>query len=142
MKKKRAMAVAAIVCILTIAVALPVLAVDIESLVDLFVTDISTGMAQISALAATDPDAVALVLAGVAERIAELQATDPGRASSLEGALQLCCIDLIDDYPECAALVVATVKDRVPDIGERFEAVVVASGLEEDYLRAASPVRP
>ena len=142
MKKKRVMAVAAIVCILTVAVALPVLAVDIESLIDLFVTDISAGMAQISALAATDPDAVALVLAGVAERIAELQATDPGQASALEAALQLCCIDLIDNYPECVASVVVTVKDRVPDIGERFEAVVVASGLEEDYLRAASPVRP
>jgi len=93
-------------------------------------------------LAKTNPDAVALVLAGVAERVVDLRAADPSLAASLEDALRLTCVALMDVDPSAAALCVVTIKDRVPDIGERVEQVLVAAGLEERYLRAASPVRP
>jgi len=98
----------------------------------LFVSDPVAAMDQLVELAATNPEAVALVLAQVAER-----------APELEDAIMLTCLEMIDkNLFSAAALAIATIKDRAPDIGDRIEKVAVAYGLEENYLRAASPVRP
>ena len=133
MKKVRVITVAVLVGVLLTALTVPALTqeVDIEALTSLFISDRAAGMAQLLELAKTNPEAVALVLAGVAER-----------APHLEHAIQLTCILLIEVDPSAAALAVVTIKDRVPDMGERIEKVVVAAGLEEDYLKAASPVAP
>jgi len=133
MKKVRVITVAVLVGVLLTALTVPALTqeVDIEALTSLFISDPAAGMAQLLELAKTNPEAVALVLAGVAER-----------APDLETAIQLTCILLIEVDPSAAALAIVTIKDRVPDMGERIERVVVAAGLEEDYLRAASPVAP
>jgi len=116
--------------------------IDINALIEEFVGSPMAAMDKLVDLAKTNPDAVALVLAGVAEKVVDLRAADPGLAASLEDALRLTCVALMDVSPSAAALVVVTIKDRVPDIGERVEQVLVAAGLEERYLRAASPVRP
>jgi len=133
MKKVRVITVAVLVGVLLTALTVPALTqeVDIGALTSLFISDPAAGMAQLLELAKTNPEAVALVLAALAEL-----------APHLEHAIQLTCILLIDVDPSAAALAIVTIKDRVPDMGERIERVVVAAGLEEDYLRAASPVAP
>jgi len=133
MKKARIITVAILVCVLLTALTVPVLSeeVNIEALIELFISDPSAGIDQLLDLATTNPEAVALVLAGVAER-----------APNLVDQIQLTCIALMDVDPAAAALAVVTIKDRVPEIGERVEMVAVAAGLERSYLRAASPVAP
>ncbi len=134
MKKVKAIGILVLICILFTALASFSFAqeeVNIENLIQLFVENPSAAINMLLDLAKTNPQAVALVLAGVAER-----------APELEGQIKLACIALIDVDPAVAALCVATIKDRVPELGQRVEDIVVAAGLEESYLRAASPVRP
>jgi len=121
----------------------PVFSQDIwEAWVDLFISSPEAGIEQILDLAAEDPEMAALILARVAERMEELKVSDPALAERCENAVVLTCVKLIDVSPTAAALAVAAIKESAPEIGERVEAEVVAAGLEEDYLRAASPVRP
>ena len=143
-KKVRVVTVAILVCTLLVAISIPALSQDpsVEDLVNLFISDPTTAMDQLLTLATTDPETVALVLGQVAEKTVELRETDPIRASILENDILLTCVSLVDVDPHAAALAVNTVKDHVPDIGQKAEDMCVAAGLEESYLRAASPVRP
>jgi len=132
MRKEKAQVLLALVCVLVVVLSTPSFAVDTEALISLFISDPVAAMDQLVELAATNPEAVALVLAQVAER-----------APELEDAIMLTCLEMIDkNLFSAAALAIATIKDRAPDIGDRIEKVAVAYGLEENYLRAASPVRP
>ncbi len=141
MKKVRVITVAVLVGVLLTALTVPALTqeTDTEALIELFISDPIEGANKILELAATDPGAAALVLAGIAERIAELRATDPDRADILEGSLIGTCIELIDTSPFTVALAIRLMQDRGLDIGDRIEAIVIALGLEEEYLLAASP---
>jgi len=131
MRKKKVVILLGLVCALAVILATSAFAVDIEALIDLFITNPEAGTAELVELAKTDPESVALVLAGVAER-----------APELADSIMFTCLELVDTEPSAAALVINTIKDRAPEIGERIEMIAVAAGLEEDYLRAASPVRP
>ncbi len=142
MRKTRMVVLLVGVCILTAALAAPVFAADVQALIEEFISDPVAGIDQMIALAQEDPETAALVLAGVAERSVEIRRTDPTLADSLESGIGLVCIGLVHIDPYASALIVNTVKDRVPEIGERVEKIVVAVGLEEQYLRAASPVSP
>jgi len=119
----------------------PSFCADIEALVDLFFSNPSAATDQLLELLDKDPDAFVLVLAQVAERIAKLPPDDPKRVS-LEERIETLCIALIDIKPDVVAKVVVTITERAPEIGEKIEQVAVAWGLEESYLKAASPVRP
>ena len=141
MKKAHFTILVALICVLITVITIPALAVDIEALINLYISDPTTATYQLLDLIETDPDAVALVLAGVAERIAGLEPTDPDRAT-LVGRIQGFCIALIDTNPTLTARIAATIKEEVPEIGEGIEQALVGAGLEESYLRAASPVRP
>ena len=59
-----------LVCILLTALTIPALTqeVDVEALIELYISDPVAGTAQLIELVKTNPEAVALVLAGVAER--------------------------------------------------------------------------
>jgi len=131
MRKKKVVILLGLVCALAAILATSAFAVDIEALIDLFISNPEAGTAKLVELAKTDPESVALVLAGVAER-----------APELADSIMLTCLELVDTEPSAAALVINTIKDRAPEIGERIEMIAVAYGLEESYLRAASPVRP
>jgi len=133
MKKRKIVVIGLVISLVFTLFALSVLGeeVDIEALINLFISNPSAAIDQLLDLAETNPEAVALVLAGVAER-----------RPALVDQIQLTCILLIDVDPATAALCVVTIKEKAPEIGERVERVVVAAGLEESYLKAASPVRP
>ena len=144
MKKVRVITVAVLVGVLLTALTVPALTqeIDTEALIELFISDPIEGANRVLELAATDPGAAALVLAGVAERIAELRATDPDRADVLESALICTCISLIDTSPLAVALAIRLMQDRDLDIGDRIEMIVIALGLESEYLLAATPIAP
>ena len=133
MKKRKIVVIGLVISLVFTLFALSVLGeeVDIEALINLFISNPSAAIDQLLDLAETNPEAVALVLAGVAER-----------RPALVDQIQLTCILLIDVDPATAALCVVTIKEKAPEVGERVERVVVAAGLEESYLQAASPVRP
>ena len=132
MKKRKIVVIGLVISLVFTLFALSVLGeeVDIEALINLFISNPSAAIDQLLDLAETNPEAVALVLAGVAER-----------RPALVDQIQLTCILLIDVDPATAALCVVTIKEKAPEVGERVERVVVAAGLEESYLKAASPVR-
>jgi len=132
MKKRKIVVIGLVISLVFTLFALSVLGeeVDIEALINLFISNPSAAIDQLLDLAETNPEAVALVLAGVAER-----------RPALVDQIQLTCILLIDVDPATAALCVVTIKEKAPEVGERVERVVVAAGLEESYLQAASPVR-
>ena len=144
MKKVKVVIVAMLVALLLTVITVPILAqeVNIQDLVELFISDPAAAMDQLLELAKTNPQAVALVLGEVAARSVKLRATNPDLAASLESAIEITCTTLVDTNPAAAALAVVTIKDKAPDVGEAVEKVVVAYGLEESYLAAASPVRP
>ena len=132
MKKRKIVVIGLVISLVFTLFALSVLGeeVDIEALINLFISNPSAAIDQLLDLAETNPEAVALVLAGVAER-----------RPALVDQIQLTCILLIDVDPATAALCVVTIKEKASEVGERVERVVVAAGLEESYLQAASPVR-
>ena len=144
MKKIRVITLAILVCISLTALTVPALTqqVNVQALIELFISSPVAAMDQLLELAKTDPQSVALVLAGVAERAYALRATNPDLAASLEDSVALTCVHLLDVDPSAAALAVVTIKDKVPEVGEWVERVTVAAGLERSYLVAASPVRP
>jgi len=141
LKKKQIIALLA-ACVLLGVLTSHIAAREIEGLVTLFISDPARGMEKVLKLVKTNSQAVALVLAEVAERAVELRAEDPELAIQLENYILFTCMYLIDVDPSAAALAVVTIKERAPDIGRRIETVVVAQGLEQRYLRAASPVHP
>jgi hypothetical protein len=49
---------------------------------------------------------------------------------------------MIETTPGVAAVVVQSVTQVAPEIGESLEEEATAAGLEEDYLLAASPIMP
>jgi len=142
LRKTRVIVLLVSVCILMVALAVPLFAADVQSLIDEFISDPAAGVDKMVELAKEDPATVALVLAGVAERADEIKVTDPTLANLLENDITLVVLTLMSTDPHSAAVIINTVKERIPEIGERIESIVVASGLEESYLRAASPVRP
>jgi len=142
MKKARIVVLLVGVCILMTALAAPVFAADVQSLIEEFISNPVAGAEHMIALAQEDPETAALVLAGVAERSVEIRRTDPTLADLLENEIALVCIELVDIDPHASAVIINTIKDRVPEIGERIEGMATGAGLEESYLRAASPVRP
>jgi len=143
MRKTHVFILVILASLLLIALAAPVFSQDIwDAWVDLFISSPEAGIEQILDLAAEDPEMAALILARVAERMEELKVSDPALAERCENCVCCCCVKLINVSPTAAALAVATIKEYAPEIGERAEQEVIAAGLEQSYLRAASPVRP
>jgi len=68
-------------------------------------------------------------------RIAQIEA-------ALHSILTLIPVEMIEDNPGAAALVVQSIKRVAPEIGRLLEEEVVAAGLERSYLLAASPIMP
>ena len=144
MKRMRVMTVAVLLGVLLTTLTVPALTqeMDTEALIELFISDPVAAANKLLELADTDPGAAALVLAGVAERIAELRATDPDRADVLEGSLISVCIELIDTQPLVVVLAISLMQDKDLDIGDKIEMIATALGLETEYLLAASPIAP
>ncbi len=144
MKKVRGIIVAVLVGVLLTALAVPALTqeTDIEALIELFISNPVAGANELLELAGTDPWAAALVLAGVAQRIAELEATDPDRAAVLEGSLIGICIELIDTQPLVVVLAIGHMQDADLDIGDRIDVIATSFDLEIEYGRAATPIAP
>lgn len=113
---------------------------------------LSAGVDQFLGLVVDNPETTNLALVAVMDQLLGLAATNPKitalflaefavQAPYLENTILLTCLDLMEIDPSVAALAIATIKDRVPDMGRRIEKAAIACGLEKKCLETASPVR-
>ncbi|MBE0479272.1 hypothetical protein IBX65_09210, partial [Candidatus Aerophobetes bacterium] len=91
MRKKRLIVLLVTMFVFMAILASPAFAVDIEHLRDLFINDPDAAVSELVGLIETDPDAVVLVLAKVAEYAATLDPMDPLYAQ-LSGRIQGFCV--------------------------------------------------
>ena len=96
----------------------------------------------ITNLAKTNPEVAARGLVNIAKASAELAETQPKLAAALKAVLTESIVQTIETTPGVVAVVVQSIKQVVPELGESLEEEAVAAGLERDYLLAASPIMP
>ena len=96
----------------------------------------------ITSLAEINPEVVARGLVTIASICVELSETQPKLAATLKAVLIESIVQMVDIAPGIVAVVVQSVTQVAPELGESLEEEAVAAGLEEDYLLAASPIMP
>ncbi len=96
----------------------------------------------IISLAEINPEVAARGLVVIASICAELSETQPKLAAILKAVLTESIIQMVETAPGVVALVVQSIKQITPELGESLEEEATAAGLEEDYLLAASPIMP
>jgi len=96
----------------------------------------------ITNLAKTNPEVAARGLVNIAKASAELAETQPKLAAALKAVLIESIVQMIETTPGVVAVVVQSIKQVVPELGESLEEEAVVAGLERDYLLAASPIMP
>jgi len=96
----------------------------------------------IANLAKTNPEVAARGLVNIAKASAELAETQPKLAAALKAVLIESTVQMIETTPGVVAVVVQSIKQVVPELGESLEEEAVAAGLGIDYLLAASPIMP
>ena len=96
----------------------------------------------ITNLAKPNPEVVARGLVAITSVFLELSETQPKLAATLKAVLTESIVQMVDIAPGIAAVVVQSVTQVAPELGESLEEEAVAAGLESDYLLAASPIMP
>ena len=96
----------------------------------------------IVSLAEIHPEVAARGLVAIASTSVELSETQSELAATLKAVLIEVTLKMIDNTPGLAAVVVQSVMQVAPELGESLEEETVAAGLEENYLLAASPIMP
>jgi len=96
----------------------------------------------ITNLAKTNPEVAARGLVAIARVCTQLTETQPKLAAALKAVLTESIVQMIETTPGVAAVVVQSIKQVTPELGESLEEEAVAAGLERDYLLAASPIMP
>ncbi len=96
----------------------------------------------ITSLAEINPEVVARGLVTIASICVELSETQPKLAATLKAVLIESIVQMVDIAPGIVAVVVQSVTQVAPELGESLEEEAVAAGLEGDYLLAASPIMP
>ncbi len=97
-------------------------------------------------LAETNPSIAAGGLVAIGQLSTELGETQPKLAAILKAVLIQSIIDMVESGTGrgagVAAVVVQSLKQFNPELGEAIEEEAVAAGLERSYLLAASPIMP
>jgi hypothetical protein len=93
-------------------------------------------------LAEINPEVAARGLVVIASICAELSETQPKLAAILKAVLAESIVQMVETAPGVAGVVVQSIKQITPELGESMEEEAVGAGLERDYLLAASPIMP
>ncbi|MBA7709282.1 hypothetical protein ES703_118196 [subsurface metagenome] len=96
----------------------------------------------ITHLAEISPEVTARGLVTIACVCTELRDTQPRLAAILKAVLIEVIVKMVDITPGVAAVVVQSVMQAAPELGESLEEEAIGAGLERDYLLAASPIMP